>query len=171
MISHSSCWNLTHGEGVLTLVKRKREHKNLPSLVQDLNSLATYVRRTAIIELAGRRSKDSSPHLQALLLDKEASIRACAAWALGELADPGSALGLAALLKDKDVEVRRSAARSLAQICSPASSKALEEARSDSDLWVAEWAGRALARLGNLPAARKRRRQEMVAFAPLELKP
>jgi HEAT repeat protein len=131
------------------MVKRKRPVKDVAALLADLEVQATFVRRTAIIELVERGARETAGRLQGLLVDKEASIRACAAWALGELGEPGSAGTLAVCLKDMDVDVRRAAAQSLANMGQAASEPALQSASVDSDRWVAEWARRGLARLQN----------------------
>jgi len=131
------------------MVKRKRVVKDVAGLLADLEVQATFVRRTAIIDLVERGVRESSGRLQGLLTDKEASIRACAAWALGELGEPGAAKNLGTCLKDMDVDVRRAAAQSLANLSLPESELVLQSAAVDSDRWVAEWARRGLARLQN----------------------
>ena len=139
------------------MVKRKRAVKDVAALLADLEVQATFVRRTAIIDLVERGARETSGRLQGLLGDKEASIRACAAWALGELGEPTASRPLALCLKDMDVDVRRAAAQSLANLSLPDSEIALQSASVDSDRWVAEWARRGLARLQN-GALRKRPR-------------
>lgn len=131
------------------MVKRKRVVKDVAGLLADLEVQATFVRRTAIIELVERGSKESAGRLQSLLTDREASIRACAAWALGELGEPTSAKTLGLCLKDMDVDVRRAAAQSLANLNQAESEPLLQSASVDSDRWVAEWARRGLARIQN----------------------
>ena len=139
------------------MVKRKRVVKDVPGLLADLEVQATFIRRTAIIELVERGARETSGRLQGLLLDKEASIRACAAWALGELGEATSAKPLSTCLKDMDVDVRRAAAQSLAHLSQPESELALRSASVDSDRWVAEWARRGLARLENGPIRKRPR--------------
>jgi HEAT repeat protein len=139
------------------MVKRKRAVKDVAGLLADLEVQATFVRRTAIIDLVERGARESSTRLEGLLTDKEASIRACAAWALGELGEPAAMSPLVLCLKDMDVDVRRAAAQSLANMGQPGSELALRSASVDSDRWVAEWARRGLARLQN-GAPRKRPR-------------
>ena len=129
------------------MVKRKRQPKDVPALLADLASTATFVRRTAIIDLVEKGAPEASLPLQGLLTDREAAIRACAAWALGELGVNGAMHDLIASLKDMDVDVRRAAVQSLAQLALPGSHAALESASVDSDRWVAEWARRGLAGL------------------------
>lgn len=144
------------------MVKRKRLPKDVPSLLADLDSTATYVRRSAIIELVDKEAPEAGEPLRGLLLDKEAAIRACAAWALGELAYAGAIQTLIATLKDMDVDVRRAAVQSLAQLAMPESQEALQSASVDADRWVAEWARRGLARLQKTqpkPRAVRRRPQ------------
>ena len=145
------------------MVKRRREPKNVAALIQDLASPATFVRRMAIIDLAGRASRESLRHLMALAGDKEATIRACVAWALGEMGDASAAPTLAGLLKDLDVEVRRAAATSLEGMHAPQALDALNRALTDSDKWVADHAARALAR----QSSRSRLRPRKVAPAPV----
>jgi HEAT repeat protein len=131
------------------MVKRKRPVKDVAELLADLEVQATFVRRTAIIELVERGARETAGRLQGLLGDREASIRACAAWALGELGEPASVATLSICLKDMDVDVRRAAAQSLANLGQPGAEPALKSASVDSDRWVAEWARRGLARLQN----------------------
>jgi HEAT repeat protein len=139
------------------MVKRKRPVKDVPALLADLEVQATFVRRTAIIDLVERGAHESASRLQGLLQDKEASIRACAAWALGELGEAGATQPLVICLKDMDVDVRRAAAQSLAELSQPETQDALQFASVDSDRWVAEWARRGLIRLQNV-GPRKRAR-------------
>src|SRR5690349_4638302 len=131
------------------MVKRRRPLKDSEALLHDLDAQPVFVRRQAIIDLVERGVNDAVVPLQGLLLDGEASIRACAAWALGELSGPRVAGALMLSLKDMDVDVRRAAAQSLARMSQPGSEAALQEASVDSDRWVAEWARRGLARLQN----------------------
>jgi HEAT repeat protein len=131
------------------MVKRKRPFRDAAALLRDLDAQATFVRRRAIIELVEHDARDCGQALQMLLFDQEASIRACAAWALGELGQPQAAGPLMLCLKDMDVDVRRAAAQSLAQMSQPGCEAALQVASVDADRWVAEWARRGLARLQN----------------------
>jgi HEAT repeat protein len=147
------------------MVKRKRTVKDVAGLLADLEVQATFVRRTAIIDLVERGARESSSRLQDLLTDKEASIRACAAWALGELGEPGAVKPLVLCLKDMDVDVRRAAAQSLANMGRPESEVALQSASVDSDRWVAEWARRGLARLQN---AVLRKRPRILRKGPVQ---
>jgi HEAT repeat protein len=125
-------------------------------LLGDLASSATFVRRSAIIELVEKGAPEAFGPLQSLLSDREASIRACAAWALGEM-KVGDAVGaLVQSLKDMDVDVRRAAVLSLVGLARPESLEALQSASVDSDRWVAEGARRGLARLQKLPQRRRR---------------
>lgn len=129
------------------MVKRKRQPKDVPALLADLASSATFVRRTAIIDLVDRAAPEATLPLQGLLHDREAAIRACAAWALGEMGADNAMGELIGSLKDMDVDVRRAAVQSLARLALPASLSALESAAVDSDRWVAEWARRGLTSL------------------------
>lgn len=141
------------------MVKRKRQPKDVPALLADLDSTATFVRRAAIIELVDKGSMEAAPKLLMLLQDREAAIRACCAWALGELMAEEAAPALALSLKDMDVDVRRAAVQSLSLMAKPANLEALRSASVDSDRWVAEWARRGLARLQQAPPRRRRARQ------------
>lgn len=138
------------------MVKRKRQPKDVPSLLADLDSSATFVRRTAIIELVEKAAPEAAGPLEGLLKDKEAAIRACAAWALGEIGALRSVEALSACMKDMDVDVRRAAVQSLATMAAPGTQGVLENASVDSDRWVAEWARRGLARLLKAPLRRRR---------------
>ena len=140
------------------MVKRKRQPKDLASLLADLESSATFVRRTAIIELVEKSPPEATVPLEGLLKDREAAIRACAAWALGEIGSAGSASALSACAKDMDVDVRRAAVQSLAHLGLPETRGALESASVDSDRWVAEWARRGLAGLLKTPLRPRRLR-------------
>lgn len=139
------------------MVKRKRQPKDVAALLADLESTATFIRRSAIIELVDKGAPEAQAPLQGLLGDKEASIRACAAWALGELRLDVAVPALSHSLHDMDVDVRRAAVQSLASLACPGSLAALESASIDADRWVAEWARRGLARLskgGKRPKSR-----------------
>jgi HEAT repeat protein len=140
------------------MVKRKRQSKDVPSLLADLGSSATFVRRSAIIELVEKSPPEAIGPLELLLLDKEAAIRACAAWALGEIGAERSVKPLVVCLKDMDVDVRRAAVQSLSRMALPENQAVLESASVDSDRWVAEWARRGLARLLKAPVRRRRPR-------------
>jgi len=145
------------------MVKRKRQSRDIATLLVDLTCSATFVRRCAIIELVKKATPEATLPLEALLLDKEASIRACAAWALGEIGAVRSAGALAICLKDMDVDVRRAAVQSLCNIALPENQAVLESASVDSDRWVAEWARRGLARLLKAPVRRRRPRPKVLA--------
>lgn len=138
------------------MVKRKRQSKDVPSLLADLGSSANFVRRSAIIDLVGKSSPEVDAALEFLLKDREAAIRACAAWALGEMGLASAAKGLADCLKDMDVDVRRAAAQSLARLALPESRAVLESSSVDSDRWVGEWSRRGLARMALAPIRRRR---------------
>jgi len=138
------------------MVKRKRESKDVPSLLADLTSTATFIRRSAIIELVEKCSLDAVIPLENLLTDREAAIRACAAWALGEIGASRSAEALSLCMKDMDGDVRRAAVQSLSHLALPQTQAVLENASVDSDRWVAEWARRGLARLQKIPVRRRR---------------
>lgn len=138
------------------MVKLKRQPRDVMVLLGDLASAATFVRRSAIIELVEKGAPEASGPLKSLLHDREAAIRACAAWALGELKVEDAAAALTQSLKDMDVDVRRAAVLSLAGLARPESLEALRSASVDSDRWVAEGARRGLARLQKLPLRRRR---------------
>lgn len=140
------------------MVKRKRQPREVALLLADLDSAATFIRRSAIIELVDKAAPEADLPLQSLLADKEAAIRACAAWALGELGSDTAVPALSRSLKDMDVDVRRAAVQSLAQLARPESLDVLEAASVDADRWVAEWARRGLARLqrSKRPAAKRK---------------
>jgi HEAT repeat protein len=145
------------------MVKRKRQSKDLVTLLADLGSSATFVRRSAIIELVKKAPPEATLPLENLLQDKEAAIRACAAWALGEIGAQRSCASLQSCLKDMDVDVRRAAAQSLSLMALPEHQAGLESASVDSDRWVAEWARRGLARLLKAPSIRRRRPKAALA--------
>ena len=67
-----------------------------------------------------RIGKPSVFALVATLLTGKLHAKHCAAWALGEIGDPGGAGALAAALEDKDEDLRWKAATSLTQIGAPA---------------------------------------------------
>ena len=119
------------------MVKRKRQPKDISTLLADLASSATFVRRSAIIELVEKAAPEAHGPLRALLHDREASIRACSAWALGELKAEEAIPTLVLSLKDMDVDVRRAAVQSLSRMAKMESLEALKSASVDSDRWVA----------------------------------
>jgi len=137
------------------MVKRKKENKDVPALLKDLESVSVFTRKTAIIDLAQKGAKESVPDLMKQLKDKEATLRGVAAWALGELGDKRASKPLALCLKDMDVEVRRSASQSLFKLADTVTLAALKDASVDSDKWVAEWAIKAVAQMGQETPARK----------------
>ena len=139
------------------MVKRKRQPKDVPALLADLDSTATFIRRSAIIQLVDKAAPEANAPLEQLLADKEASIRACAAWALGERGSDTAVPARSRSLHDMDVDVRRAAVQSLAQLASPGCLAALESASVDADRWVAEWARRGLARLQRSRRGAKRK--------------
>jgi HEAT repeat protein len=138
------------------MVKRKRQPRDVMALLGDLASAATFVRRSAIIELVEKGAPEAAGPLKSLLHDREAAIRACTAWALGELKVDDAAPALVQSLKDMDVDVRRAAVLSLVALARPESLEGLQSASVDSDRWVAEGARRGLARLQKLPLRRRR---------------
>ncbi len=152
------------------MVKRKRENKDVSALLKDLQAGSVFMRKSAIIDLAHKGATEATPELVRMLKDREATLRGCAAWALGELADKRSIKPLVECLKDMDVEVRRAAAQALSRIADPATLAALKDMRVDSDKWVAEWAEKGIARIGQetpprkvaMPRVRKRAKAEIL---------
>jgi HEAT repeat protein len=126
------------------MVKRKKENKDVPSLLKDLESVSVFTKKTAVIDLAQKGAKEAVPDLIKLLKDREATLRGVSAWALGELMDKKASKALILCLKDMDVEVRRSAAQSLFKLSDPGTLAAVKDASVDSDKWVAEWAQKAV---------------------------
>jgi HEAT repeat protein len=137
------------------MVKRKKEIKDVPTLLKDLESVSVFTKKTAVIDLAQKGAKESVPDLVKLLKDKEATLRGVAAWALGELMDRRASKQLVVCLKDMDVEVRRSAAQSLFKLSDPSTLAAVKDAAVDSDKWVAEWAQKAANAMSQDNAPRK----------------
>jgi HEAT repeat protein len=139
------------------MVKRRRVPKDVGALLKDLRNPATFVRRSAVVDLARRRPPEALDPMVGLLRDREAAIRACAAWALGEMDYAQAAPALAAcLVRDMDPDVRRAAAQSLSKMARPEHRSALESASVDADRWVAEWCRRGLDRLAKAPSRRRR---------------
>lgn len=145
------------------MVKRKKLEKSEEQWIADLDLSSTYARKSAMIALAGNRSEAALIPLQNIARGQDASLRACAAWALAEIGDLQSAETLENLLKDMDTEVRRAAARGLSQLANPSSRAALLDASMDSDRWVAS---EALKGLESLVELKPKRKTEI-----LELKP
>ena len=110
------------------MVKRKQAEKSVQQLIQDLDLQSTYTRKNAIIRLAEKKAVEAVPHLNALCEAPDATLKACAAWALGEIGDAKSVKTLEKLLKDLDTEVRRSAVRALWTLGDPSCEKALKQA-------------------------------------------
>lgn len=140
------------------MVKKKRENKDTATLIKDLQVQSVFTRKSAIIDLASRRAKEALPDVLKVLKDREATLRGCAAWALGELGEPKAVKPLIACLKDMDVEVRRASAQSLAKLADPSSLAALKEASVDSDRWVQEWARKGVEVLGPSKSPKKARK-------------
>jgi HEAT repeat protein len=119
-------------------MKKKMPDKPIDELILDLKSQAVFVKKTAILQLEKKRAKVAVPALTGLSKDTEASIRGCAAWAIGELGDSKSQQTLVDLLKDMDASVRRAAAQGLAKIGAEESLEGLEGVCIDSDRYVRE---------------------------------
>src|SRR5262249_34196030 len=96
----------------------------------------------------GPDAKDAVPTVTKALRDRDARIRARAAFALGEItADPQVAPSLVAALRDSDRSVGMQAANSLIRI-GPASVPFLAEAVSDKYANARYWSAYALATIG-----------------------
>jgi HEAT repeat protein len=137
------------------MVKRKKEQKDVPTLIKDLESVSVFTKKTAVIDLAQKGAKEALPDLLKLLKDKEATLRGVSAWALGEIGDKRASKPLVLCLKDMDVEVRRAASQSLHKLADPSTLAALRDASVDSDKWVAEWAQKAVTLVSQEAPARK----------------
>ncbi|MFP4057157.1 MAG: HEAT repeat domain-containing protein [Candidatus Brocadiia bacterium] len=88
-------------------------------LAKALNDADEEVRWKAAVGLT-RIGRPATPFLVATLLSGNLEAKRCAAWALGEIADPQAAGGLAATLEEDDEALRWKAAISLSRIGEPA---------------------------------------------------
>jgi HEAT repeat protein len=120
--------------------------KPVDALLLDLQNPAVFVKRTAIMQLEKKKASQAVPHLLTLLKDQEASIRSCAAWALGQLGDEEChEKALLALLEDMDSAVRRSAAIGLGQMGKHTALPRLIQLSVDADRYVRQAAVEAVA--------------------------
>jgi hypothetical protein len=95
--------------------------------------------------------EDGIPELIETLEDPDNSVRAIAAWALGNLGDDAAVTGLKRALGDPDNSVRRYAVQSLGRIGDKEAAPELTEALKDADDFVREEAAQALKRLELCP--------------------
>jgi HEAT repeat protein len=99
----------------------------------------------------GPRASASAPALAHALNDKEESVRAQAAEALGAIGAPSSAARLIAALNDQQPSVRSAAAESLGKLRASASVPSLTQKLSDPEVSVAVKSAQALWRIERKP--------------------
>jgi HEAT repeat protein len=106
--------------------------------------------RISAIDIFGRiRSLKAVPLLTGLLQSDDPDTRARAAFALGNVGDPGTAPALVATLRDTSWPARAMAARALGRLREDASIPALCSALSDMQWWVRANAAEALKNKGD----------------------
>jgi HEAT repeat protein len=106
--------------------------------------------RISAIDIFGRiRSLKAVPLLTGLLRSADPDARARAAFALGNVGDPGSAPALVEILRDPSWPARAMAARALGRLREDGSIPALCSALSDMQWWVRANAAEALKNKGD----------------------
>jgi HEAT repeat protein len=98
--------------------------RSIDELADDLGDADTNVRALALGELV-RRGSAATPALLRVLAHADVEVRAQAAQALGEIADPANADVFAGMLRDTDARIRARGAYGLARLGDPRALDAL----------------------------------------------
>ncbi len=96
-------------------------------------------RALSLIRIGRQRIPGALPHLFAALADPHPDVRACAAWALGEVGDADAAPALAPAVEDGEWLVRAHALLALARIGGNVDTDALARALREGYALQAQW--------------------------------
>ncbi|MCB9505573.1 MAG: HEAT repeat domain-containing protein, partial [Gemmatimonadales bacterium] len=111
------------------------------------------IREAGLLAIGTHDRPDLRTRVESALTDREAGVRAMAAWALGSLEDRASVDALTPVLRDPDLRVRTNAAWALGTIEDPRAVSALLPLLRDADVGVRATTAEALGDIEAIEAA------------------